>query len=187
MKKIIAALLSAAMVVSLCACGSEPKTIGGDVTNVQTKTETSVSTSTSSVTNEAAEDAYFFTSKGVRFTANMNCADVVAALGDPTSYYEAPSCAFDGMEKTYNYSNFEIGTYEDGELDRIAIILIRNDLVTTEEGVAVGDSADKVTSIYGAADESSDRVLTYKKGEMKLYFFVENGKVTSIEYATKNY
>lgn len=188
MKKILAAALSVAMVVSLSACGSEPKTIGGDVQNVQTQTQTSTSVSTNEgAGSQTTMDAYFFTSKGVRFTANMDCAEVVASLGEPNSYYEAPSCAFDGKEKTYNYGNYEIGTYEDGSLDRIAIILIRNDLVTTEEGIAVGDSADKVTSIYGNADEASDRVLTYKKGDMKLYFFVEDGKVTSIEYATKNY
>lgn len=187
MKKLMAAALAALMVISLCACNSEPKTIGGDVTNVQTKTDNGSSADNTGVSTATTTEAYYFTSKGVRFTADMDCAEVVAKLGEPTSYYEAPSCAFDGKEKTYNYGNFEIGTYEDGELDRIAIIIIRNDLVTTEEGCYVGQAVAEVEKVYGVSADSTENVLCYKKGDMKLYFFIEAGKISFIEYATKNY
>lgn len=185
MKKKIAILLVAAMALALSACSSEPKTIGGDVQNVQSKTDNQAQVENNGATTNAIPDTYTFTSKGVKFTADMVCEDVVKQLGDPVSYFEAASCAFDGLEKTYTYSGFEIGTYEDGEIDRIAMVLLTNDLVSTEEGVSIGEDVTKVESVYGTATESSDRMRSYEKNGVKLIFILnEDGKISSIQYST---
>lgn len=182
MKKIFTIILAFAMVASLCACGKTTKTIGGDVNNLTTSKDTGSSAKTQTAKQGATEDYYFFEYKQTAIYPDQDVKEVVAALGEPSSYFEAPSCAFDGIEKTYTYSGFEISTYIDGDIDRIAAIVLTNDLVGTKEGVFIGEDASKIEKTYSTATETSDRMYKYDKGGKELLFIVEGGKIVSIEY-----
>lgn len=108
-------------------------------------------------------------------------APVAAALGEPTKYFEAPSCAFQGMDKTYTYGGVVIRTTPDekGE-DVIQSMELKDDMTSTAEGVCIGDTKEKVVSVYGAAE--GDGALVYPKDGMVLTFFLTNGEVTAITY-----
>ena len=56
-----------------------------------------------------------------------------SVLGEPMHYFEAPSCAFEGMDKIYSYSGFEFTTYTKDNVDYIASIVFLDDTVTTRE------------------------------------------------------
>ena len=103
-------------------------------------------------------------------------------LGSEQSYSEIASCAFDGLDKTYTYSNYEITTFPDGEKDRIYSIYFLNVDVTTTEGVKISDIKEKMISTYGEEYKTQGNQYTYTKGKTNIEFIVENDVITSIQY-----
>jgi hypothetical protein len=123
-------------------------------------------------------------------TANGECdvypdqdmAEVLAALGEAGSYYEAASCAFEGLDNMYTYSHFEIDTYPDGEKDRISLIIFWDDLVSTAEGISVGSSFDRLQEVYGSDYTFEEGFYCYQKEGTELRFVVSDDAVSSIQY-----
>jgi len=113
---------------------------------------------------------------------NDDMAGVLAALGEPQSYFEAASCAFDGLDKTYTYPGFVITTQPNGEQDIINSIVLTDDSVTTPEGLYIGCTAQEVVDVYGSGGEETGTMLSYVKGETALNFILKDGAVISIEY-----
>lgn len=182
MKKAMMALLLAASVFVMAGCGNDEKVIDGNGQNSGSGTEQSQgSNQEEGKGNEAAGGkGYVFTYKDTAITVDGDAGPIVAALGEPASYYEAASCAFDGLDKIYSYSGFELHTYPSGEKDYVSAIVFQDDSVSTGEGVCVGDSADKVKEVYGQGTEESG-MLVYEKDGMKLCFILD-GDVVAIEY-----
>ena len=108
--------------------------------------------------------------------------EVLEALGEPLSYFEAASCAFDGLDKTYTYAGFQILTRPDGDKDYINSIILTDDSVTTPEGVYIGVTEADVTAKYGTPAQKTDTLLSYTDGGTALNFILKNGTVISIEY-----
>ena len=130
----------------------------------------------------AAQAAYVFQSGEAAVTAGDDMAQVLPALGEPKSYFEAPSCAFDGLDKTYTYPGFVITTQPEGEKDLVNAVVLTDDSVTTPEGIYIGSSPEDVRGAYGTPAEEGETALIYTRGGVKLTFILENGKVCSIEY-----
>lgn len=173
-KRIISILLSLAALVSLAACGgnpagSSPASGGG-----------SAGSPDSSAPEKGA--AFSFAADGAEITVNENMADVLAALGEPQSYFEAESCAFEGLDKTYTYAGFVITTYPDGERDFINSIRLTDDSAATQEGAYIGCTADQVRELYGDAGDSLISALSYTNGDTTLNFILDGDTVISIEY-----
>ena len=126
-------------------------------------------------------ETYTFTVNGFQISPDMDMGKVLAAIGKEETYYEAPSCAFQGLDKIYTYPDFEIDTYPQGEKDLISVILLKDDLVKTDEGIRIGDSVEEVLSAYPGAKEESGSI-TLSKGNMQLLFLDDGQSVTSIQY-----
>ena len=109
---------------------------------------------------------------------------VLEQIGEENSYFEAASCAFNGLDKIYTYSSFELDTYPVDDKDYISMILFKDDSVATLEGVSIGDREEKITQVYGEEFVKENGVIVYRKDGMKLCFIVENGNITSIGYQT---
>ena len=173
-KKLLPLLLALGLTAALAACSNTP---GGTA-------QTPVPTETQPVETSAApeSDAYVFQSGSTSIAINDNMADVLSALGESQSYFEAASCAFDGLDKTYTYSGFIITTRPDGEEDFVNSILLTDDSVTTPEGAYIGSTLEEVTAAYGEAAPSESGVLTYTKGDTSLNIILQDGVVASIEY-----
>lgn len=190
MKKLFALLLALIMVFALCACG------GGEPSNESQSPAPAQSSEPAGETSKnpesqpgtepapgpAAPDAYvFLTGKGTAVSVNQDMAEVLAAEGEPLSYFEAESCAFNGLDKTYTYAGFIISTRPEGEQDFVNSILLTDDSVTTPEGVYIGSSKDAVIAAYGEGDEVG-LSLSYTKGDCALNFIFDGETVISIEY-----
>ena len=133
----------------------------------------------------AKDSKYFFkvASKenfAVKIDADM--ADVLTALGEPLKYFEAASCAFDGLDKTYTYAGYIILTRPDGKKDYVNSIQITDDSVQTPEGAYIGLFADAVKDLYGKPNEETETLLSYTDGNTTLNFILKDAKVISIEY-----
>lgn len=131
---------------------------------------------------------YIFMADGISgtvpVTTDIDSAPVIKALGEPESYFEAPSCAFQGIDKIYTYEHFEINTYQEGNKDKISMILFKDDLASTSEGVYIGMTKDDMESAYGTGYENINESYIYKKDNMKLVFIISDGAISSIEYVS---
>ena len=118
-RTLLCALLALAAVLSLAACGGKPGSAGsGDSQTGQTSQGGQASSGDQSRQPGGADvGEYVFRANGVNVSINDDMAGVLAALGEPQSYFEAESCAFEGLDKTYTYSGFVITTRPEGEKD----------------------------------------------------------------------
>lgn len=172
-------LLAFGLVVALSACGG---TGGVTETPAPVSTPAAVGNSGGAENSAPDADAFVFQTGGVTVSIDENMAGVLDALGEPQSYFEAASCAFDGLDKTYTYSGFIITTRPDGDTDFVNSILLTDDSVTTSEGIYIGCQAEEVTAAYGESESDMDGVLSYTRGSSALNFILNDGAVISIEY-----
>ena len=138
--------------------------------------------------NAAAQPAGFlFAVKGLTIQMGEAAAPVVGALGEPVNYFEAPSCAFDGIDRIYCYSGFELFTYPvDGE-DFISSINLTDDSVATREGVYLGMSLRNMIDAYGEEYEQDFGQYTYTLDDSTLSFLIEDDTIVVITYKYKDY
>ncbi|MCR5154750.1 MAG: hypothetical protein K6B75_07890 [Lachnospiraceae bacterium] len=138
------------------------------------------------VVEEANEEGYYFTYNNIKIRPNDLAAPIIKALGDDYQYFESPSCAYIGMDKCYTYSNFTIYTYGEADgTDHILQLVFNNDLIKTDEGIMVGDTAEKVLETYGNDYIESNGSYAYVKGTSQLIFITKNDRVSSIQYYYK--
>ena len=174
-KKLLALALALGLTLSLTACGGGNDTpAGGDTPAPQNSTQAGGETTADTFT--------FTTADGKAVAVNADMADVLAELGEGQSYFEAESCAFEGLDKTYTYPGFVITTRPDGDKDYVNSIRLTDDTVTTGEGVYIGSSEADVKAAYGEDGGDAEGMLSYTAGDVTLNFILEDGVVTSIEY-----
>ncbi len=159
--------------------------IGGFVVINNNKQDTTEPTK-ETVANEASQNTvneFQFTYEGKKIAINEEMDK--EKLGEEKSFYEVPSCAFEGMDKIYEYEHFEVETYSDNNVERIYSIYTDDVKTTTTEGVCVSDSYDKMVEVYGEDFENEGTQYTYTKGDTCLEFIIENDTIISIKYVLK--
>ena len=169
---------------------SDVETVLGDyketMGNVDTMGENAMSgeATAPAQTNNTSIDDYVFEYNGVKISPDMNTNEFLDALGEPLHYYEVKSCAFEGMDKIYTYTSFEISTYPNGANDLVSSIYFKDDTVTTQEGAYLGMAKSDVLALYGSNYTESAGAYVYSKGGMELRFIFDGEMLASIEYAT---
>jgi len=171
MKKLIAILLVLVLAVSLVACGTDKENNkggngeGGGNNN-----------------NKPADPGYVFKHGTTEIAMNAPAANIIAALGEPQSYSEQASCAFTGLDKTYNYGSFVLYTYPLDDVDYVYSLFLQDDGVATPEGITIGSSKADVEAAYGADSFNGTNAYILTKGQSKLTVMVENDVVTTVMY-----
>lgn len=182
MKKLCCILLISVFCLSGCGNNnSSPETS-------TTPTETSIQETSSSESQTTAEASAlgftFLAGNGIEIYMHQEAAGVLAQLGEPKSYLEAPSCAFqDGVDKIYSYQSFTLTSYEKDGKDLIYDIYFNDDTITTKEGIYIGCSIDEVKKTYGEDYKEDSGMYTYTQDGTRLMFLTQDNIVTSIEYS----
>lgn len=173
MKKIVNIVLALACVFTLTACtGNSDAEGGNNSTNNGAVQE-----------NDKGEKNYTFKYNDTDIAINMEAENLLQEIGNEQSYFEAPSCAFDGIDKIYTFGGFELHTYPASDKkDYVSAVIFKDDSVKTEEGIYIGDSKDKVVKAYGEDFKDEDGAYVYDRGEGKLQFIFKNDVVASVEY-----
>ncbi len=171
-KYVLGALLIAAM--CLAGCGGGTKVITGS----------SAAGSNASTAAAASGGEYVFKAKDVEVHINAPSKDIIEKLGKPLSTYESPSCAFGDLDVYYTFAGFEVNTFQEKKTDYVKEVILKDDSVSTIEGISIGEEADKVIKAYGEPTEKTDTKLEYAKEKMKLIFVLKSGKVDEIQYVT---
>ncbi len=86
------------MLLGLTACGSDEKVISQDSQNVTQSPKEENGQSSKEEANKA--NGYVFTYNDIKIQIDADAQSYVEQLGEPTSYYESPSCAFDNLDKS---------------------------------------------------------------------------------------
>ena len=173
MKKVVFVLLLALL---FTGCGKENGSENNETTGVEQNSATN---------SEKTElRGYVFEYNGVKIGMDMEAAPIISALGEPASYFEAASCAFEGLDKTYGYGSFELDTYELDGKDYIAGIFFCDDLIETTEGVCLFETKADMIAAYGEGYKDEFGMLIYEKEGTKIKFIFEGDEITSIEYSS---
>lgn len=155
MRKLICVLLTVALALGCAACS------GGETA----KTEEPLS----------------FTYNGVEIALNVAAEPILTALGEPVSYTEETSCAFEGLDKTYGYDGFYLQTYPSEDGDMVFGFWFVDDSVATAEGISIGDTEADVVAAYGNENQSGP-VFKIPGSNGKLSILLNEGMVSSIQY-----
>ena len=161
MKKILIIILIIVLVV-----------IGG-IEIVVTMQNNKNNASNSSENEEKTEETFIFKDGEKEIKLGEEFSKEALGLGEEKNYSEIASCAFEGLDKTYTYENYEITTFPDGDKDK----------VSTTEGVKISDDKEKMISTYGEEYETQGNQYKYNKGKTNIEFIVENDIITSIQYS----
>lgn len=169
--KFLALAVTMVMAISMVACGSS-----NDTKVIESNT------GAGSSSDSAESTGYVFSYDGTDIPVDADVAPIIEKLGEPNSYFESPSCAADGIGKLYTYSDFEIQTYPDGDVDRVLYVLLRTDNVATAEGIDLSNVREDIVGAYGQATEEGTGSMKYEKGGMNLVFIFDGESLVSIEY-----
>lgn len=178
MRKVFLLILVA---ILLTACGKKEENTDNKE-NVNTPVQEEVKSDETKEDKTKEPSGYAFQYNGVSIYMNVDAAPIVDALGEPSNYFEAESCAFKGLDKTYTYPGFEITTYPLDDKDYISSVYLMDDTVSTPEGVYLGATFDDMKAAYGDNYIESSGSYTYIKDESKLQFIVMNDEIISITY-----
>ncbi len=184
MKKLLCVLLAAAALLSLTACAPSGEPAPKEPTPTPppgvTQAPTAQPESTESAPSEEA-DGLSFVYNGTAIQPNAPAEPILSALGEPKSYTEETSCAFDGLDKTYFYGSFYLQTYPAADGERVFCLWLVDDAVATPEGVYIGSTEQQVKDAYGE-DSLDGNSCIVTQGDCKLTVILTDGVVSSIQY-----
>lgn len=128
-----------------------------------------------------------FVYSGTSFLLDSDVAQLIETLGGDYEYIEAPSCVYEGNDKTFVYEDFEIYTYPLDGKDLIDEIIILSSEYETSRGISVGDTVDELKKAYGDKYTDQGGLITYHKNQADkkspvIYFYTQNGVIVSIHY-----
>ena len=167
MKKLTMLLMALVLTMSLLVgCGGSDDGANGD----------------DSSNKGQAYTGYTFELNGTEIQLNAKMEPIADALGEPDSYFESESCAFQGLDKVYTYGSVVITTYPEDGVDYVYTIELKDDTVETVEGLYIGASKDEVIKTYGDEAEELEAGIFCTKGESDLVFLMDGDVVTNIVY-----
>ncbi len=167
-KKLFLIPLTLMTVLALTACGEEAPE---ENNNVATDTT----------------ESFSFTYNNTKLVPGEEAQAAIKAIGETYEYFESPSCAYVGMDRCYTFPDFTVYTYEDAEgVEHILKIVLTTDIVSTEEGISIGDPTDEVLSVYGTDYPNNNGAYIFTKGSTNLCLITKGTEVTSIQYISKD-
>ena len=82
------------------------------------------------VASQQTESKYSFELKGIELKTDGDLTEYTSKLGEPSGgYYEAKSCAFEGMDKFYYYDSVTLQGYQKDGNDKLYSITLMDDLL----------------------------------------------------------
>lgn len=128
---------------------------------------------------------YYYEHEHQKIYIAQKIDEAVAILGDNYEYFEAPSCASDGIDMFYYYQNLTVMANEVNGEKLVAQIYFKNDTVATPEGIRISSPYADVVSQYGTDYNMNGTALEYSDKNTLLVIDVKDGKAASIEYQYK--
>lgn len=188
MKRVWNLTLALLLVFSLTACGGQEQPTPGpqDAEEVENDAANGGAESAKDIPSPKSGSQLVFVYRDCPLPMNAEFAPLLDFIGEPDSYFEAASCAFDGLDKTYTYGEIELITYPDEDVDYISSIRLLSDGAATPEGITIGSSLEDVVAAYGEDYTDFGGQYTYEDGDTRLSLLFQDDVVISVEYVALN-
>jgi len=182
-KKIFIAALSIILVLSMTACA---KSESGN-----SETSTAVESTTAETTflsGPFSEKDLVFPYEGQGFGLLSDVTVLLTAIGDGYEEKAAPSCSFEGEDKTFTYPGLEIMTNPIEGKDLINEMIVTGADYVTPRGIRIGDSKEAVIAAYGEGFDDQGTLTYVVSGEFedyesdRMFISIKDGKVEYISY-----
>jgi hypothetical protein len=123
--------------------------------------------------------AFAYTYHGVRLTPGepFDASDLPKAVGT----YTIPSCAFSGTDNVYTYDSIEVVAYDEGQGEHLYCIYLVDPNISTDEGLCLGDSVEKMVELYGENYTKTGTEYAYYRGDTILIVLAQGGVINAIE------
>lgn len=166
MKKLLVVLLIAAL--GLTACGKK-----------EAKTEGTTKAPNQATENTNSQEAFGLQYGGAEIKIGADFSKLKDAIKEEYKYQETPSCAFQGLDRVYQYSSIKVSTNEINGVETVTEIKILDDLISIDGNISIGTKLEGDLAGYEKEQGEYRKVL----GNSTLYIYVtEDGTVESIEY-----
>lgn len=130
-----------------------------------------------STTAKVEQTEYYLNYDNIAIKLNSNYTNIIATLG-----LSNDSRKENENTKVYSYDNFEIETSIENNVEKIKSLWFTSENITTNEGLKIGDTKEKIEQTYGQATTSQNDVYIYSTNGTSLSFVTENNKIINIEY-----
>jgi len=130
--------------------------------------------------NEVEPQGFSFVYNGTFIEMDQDIDYLLAQLGEPLGVFEAPSCAFDGIDRIFGFPDIQIHTYPDGETDRVHTVSFLTDNIATTSGIALGSSVSAMLDAYGQGYEYDSGMYVFTSEGTTLSFFTDGSEVVGI-------
>lgn len=132
---------------------------------------------------EPQKAAYKLVYGGQELAIDAPARAAIDAIGFGTPA-TVPTCGVGDLDRLYlsNGGGLQIRTYELSGVEYFYTIMILDDNVATKEGIAIGDTAQRVKKIYGEPSRQDASAYIYSATGMTLTFFLEEETVSKIVY-----
>ncbi|MBQ8345725.1 MAG: hypothetical protein IJY42_05630 [Clostridia bacterium] len=131
---------------------------------------------------ENKDALYSLSYKNTTLSLGANADPVVASLGTPVSTTEIGDCGGKGAQVKYVYADLTLYVLKAEDGNTIDAFALNHDMVSTDQGVSIGDEKDHVLEHYGEPTGQSANKLEYQDGNRYLIFDLEEKQVVSIEW-----
>lgn len=133
-------------------------------------------------TNEEVTAEYKFFYSGVNVTPGSDFDS--SLINEKANKSTITSCAFEGLDNVYTYSNVEITANESNDKEMVYSVYLLDDSIETPEGVKVTDEKSDMIDAYGDNYTEDGGIYTYTSTskDVKLNFTINNGVIVGIEY-----
>jgi hypothetical protein len=125
---------------------------------------------------------FLFKAYGQEIYVCLPAAPILAALPEPDDIFEAPSCAFEGVDITYFFSGFELTTYPENGAEHILSVLFTDDSIATPGGVYLGGTLTDMERAYGTDHVQNGPQYIYSNGRGSLIFTFQGEHIIGIFY-----
>lgn len=120
---------------------------------------------------------YYLNYNDISVKLNSNYNNIIATLGLSNDERTEET-----NNKIYSYDDFEIETFLENNAEKIKSFWFTSENITTNEGIKIGDSVEKLKEIYGKPTKSIDDVYVYNLNNTSLSFIAEDNKIINIQY-----
>lgn len=181
---ILVIMIAASSVTGVPPEVSEPLESHESLTTETTESDEPIM-ETTPVHPDVAISSYQFFFDGVSIKPTEPAEDARSLLDLAKETGEAPSCAFEGLDKVYYFDGFEIQSGLVNNVELITGVILLDETVETAEGLKIGMSLDEMVAIYGDDYREDFGQYVYEDEDVQLIVIVFDDTVISISYIGK--
>lgn len=124
----------------------------------------------------------YFQANDVKIHVYDLADDVLAALGDANNKFEAPSCAYQGVDVFYYYDGFQLTVNDIDGADHVSAVMVVDDTVSIPQGVKIGSTKEEMLQLMGDNYEEASGLYRFIEGYTTLQIQIKDDVVASILY-----